>query len=143
MYNYFVVFFCIFQLSLTYAQDRQESELRSILEDFRVAILDADSVALNKLTSDKLNYWHSNGNHENKQAFIKSLVSGKSDFKTLEFANINITLGNNVATAHYLLSADTNDDGVPGQVHIGVLMVFQQEDREWKLFARQAFKLNK
>lgn len=123
------------------AQTPEEKELLQTVEQFRLAMLNADAKQLDKLTSEKLNYWHSSGKHEDKKAFIEALLTGKSDFVTLSFEDINTSFGNELATVHHTLSGDTYDGGVSGSVRIGVLLVFNKEKQQWKLFARQAYKL--
>jgi ketosteroid isomerase-like protein len=38
------------------------------------------------------------------------------------------------------LAAVTKDNGKPGSVKLDVLLVWQKEQKEWKLIARQAVK---
>jgi hypothetical protein len=39
------------------------------------------------------------------------------------------------------MTGDTNDNNKPGTVNLGVLLVWQKQKGQWKLLARQAFKL--
>ncbi len=122
-------------------RSQEDPSLVKAIEDLRLALLNANKNDLDKIASDKLNYWHSNGNHQDKAAFIEALVSGSSDFVTLAFSEQSISTSGDVAIVHHILSGKTNDGGQPGFVKIGVTLVFQKEANEWKLLARQAFKL--
>jgi ketosteroid isomerase-like protein len=40
----------------------------------------------------------------------------------------------------HTLSAKTNDGGKPGEVHLYVMLVWEKQQSQWKLVARQAAK---
>lgn len=124
-----------------YCQAPEEKKLLEAVENLREAMLNGNRTALEDIAADNLSYWHSSGKEENKAAFVESLVTGKSDFVTIDLSDQSLKISGDVATVHHTLSAKTNDGGVPGEVKIGVLLVFQKIDGQWKLFARQAFKL--
>jgi len=124
----------------TKAQEGDKIILKKV-EELRLAMLNPTEKQLDALSSEKLNYWHSSGKRESKQEFMQTLLSGQSDFVTLSFDNVQVSMGNKVATVQHILQGDTNDNNKPGKVRIGVLLVFNQEGKEWKLFARQAYKL--
>jgi hypothetical protein len=123
------------------AQTKQEKAVANAVEQLRMAMIDADSVMLDKLVSPKLSYGHSGGALDDKTAFVQKIVSGKSDFVTLEFAAQTISVSKNTAIVRHKLNAVTNDSGKPGEVHLGVLLVWQKLHGDWKLLARQAIKL--
>lgn len=123
------------------AQLKQQTAVTNAVEQLRKAMVDADSVMLDKLTSEKLSYGHSSGHLDNKTVFIQKIVSGKSDFVTLEFTEQSISISRNTAVVRHKLNAVTNDNGKPGEVHLSVLLVWQKLHGQWKLLARQAVKL--
>jgi|GEM_PF-966848 len=139
------LFFLLFTMSLivpsVQAQNEGDASLLKAVEKLRLALLDADPQTLDNIASEKLNYWHSSGVHQDKATFIKALVSGESDFVTLDFTELTTTVSGDVGVVHHILSGKTNDGGKPGFVKIGVTLIFQKEGNEWKLLARQAFKL--
>lgn len=124
-----------------YCQTPEEKKLLEAVEKLKQAMLSGNRTALEDIAADNLSYWHSSGKEEDKAAFVESLVTGKSDFITIDLSEQSTKISGDVATVHHTLSAKTNDDGIPGQVKIGILLVFQKVDGEWKLFARQAYKL--
>lgn len=127
--------------TLAYSQSSEEKKILKTVEDLRQAMLDGDRKALDAIAADNLSYWHSGGNLEDKSTFIENLATGKSDFVTLDLTDQTINISNDVAVVHHILTAKTNDGGKSGNVRIGVLLVFQKHQADWKLFARQAFKL--
>jgi len=123
------------------AQTADQKAVAAAVEILRKAMVDADKAALEKITADALSYGHSSGKIEDKAAFVDAIVSGKSDFKTIELADQSITISENIALVRHKLSGETNNDGQPGTVNLGVLLVWQKQKGQWKLIGRQAFKL--
>jgi len=122
------------------AQSKQEKEVANAVEQLRKAMVDADSVTLSNLTDDKLTYGHSSGKVETKADFIRTLVSGKSDFVTIDLTEQTIQVSKDVAIVRHMLSAKTNDDGKPGEIRLKILTVWQKIKGSWKMLARQAVK---
>ncbi|GAA3728303.1 MULTISPECIES: nuclear transport factor 2 family protein [Flavobacterium] len=120
---------------------KEENAVSSQIEILRQAMIDADGAKLKALTSDKLNYVHSNGNFQNQAEFIEGIVSGKSDFVSIDFQNQTITIQNDVAIVRHVLSAHTKDDGIDRDIKIGIMLVWQKQKGKWVLIARQAYKL--
>lgn len=122
-----------------YAQ-KKETAVAAAVEQLRKAMIDADSATLDKLTATDLSYGHSSGHLDDKSLFIQKIVTGKSDFVTLEFTDQTISVNKDVAIVRHKLNANTNDNGKPGEVHLAVLLVWQKQHGSWKLLARQAVK---
>lgn len=110
------------------------------LEEFRTAMINADQLALEKLTADELSYGHTRGVVEGKPEFIHAIVSGKDVFHTLEFSDQTISLVENVAVVRHRFLADVSIGGTRVQSDVRALLVWILEGGEWKLLARQAFK---
>lgn len=135
-----VLSFVILIAVAAHAQTKQEKAVANAVEQLRKAMVDADSVMLDKLVSPKLSYGHSGGALDDKTVFVQKIVSGKSDFVTLEFAGQTISVSKNTAIVRHKLNAVTNDSGKPGEVHLSVLLIWQKLHGQWKLLARQAIK---
>ena len=123
---------------LSMASDQQLIEKR--VDEFRQALLNPTEVTLKNLTSSDLTYGHSSGVMENQAEFIRKLVSGTSDFVTIDLQDQSIKLFGDVAVVRHTLVADINDAGKANSIKIGVMLVWQKQSGEWKLIARQAFK---
>ncbi len=123
------------------AQTKKEIAVAAAVEKLRKAMVDGDSIVLDKLTAEKLSYGHSGGALDDKKIFVQKIVTGKSDFVTLEFKDQSISVNKNVAIVRHKLDAVTNDNGKPGEVHLNVLLIWQKQHGYWKLLARQAVKI--
>ena len=124
--------------SLSMASDQQLVEKR--VDEFRQALLNPTEAALKSLTSTELTYGHSSGVMENQAELIQKLVSGISDFVTIDLQDQSIKMFGDVAVVRHTLIADINDGGKPNSIKIGVILVWQKQSGDWKLIARQAFK---
>lgn len=123
-----------------FAGDNDRQQLEQAVEQFRQALISADSTALAALTDPVLTYGHSGGTLEDRATFIHNLLSGKSDFVRITLSNQAITLSGDVGIVRHELQAVTNDSGKPGTVSLHILLVWKKQGRGWKLLARQAVK---
>ena len=118
------------------------TEVTQVTEQLRKAMVDADTVTLEKLTSNELSYGHSSGKVQNKNEFISDIATGVSDFVSIDITEQSIKLVGNTATVRHIFSAATNDKGKgPGTVKLGVLLVWIKNKGAWQLLARQAVKI--
>ncbi len=123
------------------AQSADEKAVSTAVEKLKKAMIDADKATLQTLAAPELSYGHSSGKIEDKEAFVKALTSGESDFVTIELSDQSIKIAGNTALVRHTLTAQTNNNGQPGNAKLGVLLVWQKQQGQWKLLARQAFKL--
>lgn len=131
-----------FMISLAgLAQSKEEKEVSARVEALRKAMQDADKSALENIAAEQLSYGHSNGKIEDKAAFVEAIASGKNDFINIEVSDLMVRIVGNTAIARHNLTGDVANDGVPGKINLGLLLVWQKQKNEWKLIARQAFKL--
>ncbi|WP_245705577.1 nuclear transport factor 2 family protein [Chitinophaga filiformis] len=127
--------------TISFAQSKEEKAVASQVELLRKAMVDADKASLEKVANEKLSYGHSGGKIEDKTAFVSNIVSGKSDFVSIDLSDQTIAISGNTAIVRHTLTAETNDNGVAGHVKLYVLLVWSKEGSQWKLLARQAVKV--
>ncbi|WP_353136217.1 nuclear transport factor 2 family protein [Pseudopedobacter sp.] len=133
-----VVFMSVSSLS---AQSKSEKQVEQAVETMRLAMISGDRNVLNNLASDQLTYGHSSGKIESKTDFVETLATKKSDFKSITLSNQSINVQGKTAVVRHVLDGDTFDGGKPGKVHLGIVLVFAKDGSNWKLLARQAYKL--
>ncbi|MEJ6981343.1 nuclear transport factor 2 family protein [Pedobacter sp. P351] len=141
MKRVYLLLFCGFIAISVKAQSKSEKQVAASVETLKQAMLDGNRTALEDIASNELSYGHSSGKIEDKASFVESIASGKSDFVTLDLTEQSIKVSGKTALVRHKLSAKTNDNGNPGNVNLGVLLVFQKQKGDWRLLARQAFKL--
>jgi hypothetical protein len=118
----------------------RESGLVQAAEKLRLLMIDPDRAQLEAIVSNDLTYGHSGGKIDTKASFIADLLSGASDFVTIDITDQQIRVSGDVGWVRHTLSAKTNDGGKPGQVTIRILQVWHIESGQWKLLARQAIR---
>lgn len=148
--SFFLVLLTTAQLITVGENDRQTSATNRVddkqavsqaVEKLRKAMIDPDKAALSALVTDELSYGHSNGKIEDKAAFMEALLSGESDFKTIDLTNQTVSIVDNTAMVRHNLSAETANKGVAGTAKLAVLLVWVKQKGDWKLLARQAVKI--
>lgn len=123
---------------LTFAQKNTVEDAVVQLKNLMVS---PDSAALDKLVLGQLSYGHSSGKIENKQQFMHSLLSGSSDFVSIDLTDQTVVIHNKTALVRHTLNAKTNDKNIPGSVKLNILLIWSKEKAGWKLLGRQAVKV--
>ncbi|PKB16106.1 nuclear transport factor 2 family protein [Flavobacterium sp. 5] len=143
-YFFLIVAVVLFQFS-GLAQNnflsKEKMAVAARVETLRQAMIDADGNKLKELTSEGLSYGHSSGNIQNKAVFIEKIVSGESDFVSIEFQDQTIEVIGDVAIVRHNLAAHTKDGGVDKDIKIGIMLIWEKQKNKWLLIARQAYKL--
>lgn len=132
----------LFSLTMSLkAQTAAEAKVLAAVERMRLALISGERVALESIAATDLSYGHSSGKIQDKAAFVEAIANGSSDFVSIDYKNQTVKVTGKTALVRHELHAKTNDGGKPGEVHLGVLLVWQKEGKDWKLLGRQAFKL--
>lgn len=124
-----------------FAQNKQEQSLLVAVEKLKNAMISGERNALESIAAEDLSYGHSGGKIEDKAMFVETIASGKSDFVTIDLKNQTSKITGNIAVVRHELYAKTNDGGKPGEVHLGIMLIWQLQGKNWKMLARQAYKL--
>lgn len=137
------IFFFIFLIStaISFAQPKKEAQVNAAVEKLKLAMVSGERAALESIAADQLSYGHSSGLVETKAQFVEKIASGSSDFVTIELKNQTITISGNTAIVRHELHGTTNDNNKPGEVHLRIMLVWQKQNKEWKLLGRQAVKI--
>ena len=128
-------------MNVAMAQNKEEAAVTAAVENLKKSMIDGDKSGLQNITADQLSYGHSSGKVEDKATFVDNIVSGKSDFVTINLTNQTIVISGDVAIVRHSLFATTNDGGNPGSVNLNILLIWQKQKGQWKLLARQAVKI--
>jgi hypothetical protein len=133
----------VFHMEKPFAQNAKLiGEVTQANEQLRKAMVDGDTVTLEKLTSGELSYGHSSGKLQTKKEFISDFATGASDFVSIDLTDQNVKVVGNTAIIRHILTAATNDKGKgPGTTKLGILLVWIKNKGQWQLLARQAVKV--
>ena len=124
------------------AQSGERAQVAQAVAALTKAMIAVDVPQLEALTSDQLSYGHSAGKIETKAEFIANLEGRSNAFRKIELGDETVTVTGAEAIARHLLTGDTvTPAGQVTPVRIGVLQVWRQEAGQWRLLARQAYKI--
>lgn len=123
------------------AQDQKVKAVANAAEQLRLAMINPGKDQLEKLVAENLSYGHSSGAVDDKTTFVDKLVSGQSDFVSIDISEQTLAVTRKTAIVRHILEAKTNDNGKPGEVKLRILLVWQKQGGKWKLLARQAVKM--
>ena len=73
-----------------FAQNAEEKSVEKSVEFMREAMISGKKSDLEKIGTDTLSYGHSSGRIENNAEFIDAIVTGKSDFVTIDLKDLTI-----------------------------------------------------
>ncbi len=124
-----------------FAQSADEKEVANRVETLRVLMLKPDRNALANMAAEALSYGHSTGLIEDKAAFVDDLVNGKTVFTSITLSGQTIKITGNIAIVRHRFEAALNNNNAPSKIDIIILMVWQKENGQWKLLARQGAKI--
>jgi len=125
----------------TVSPETAQAEVAAAVERFNRAMVSADRAELEAIAAPELSYGHSSGKVQDKAAFVEDVAAGPFDFLTAEVSGQTISLAGETALVRHVWSARATNAGKPTDIRIGNLLVFQRQQGQWKLLARQAFKL--
>lgn len=136
---FFVLILTTMSLS---AQKKDQSAVAEAVKQLNNAMVDANQIKLDELSSEKLSYGHSSGLIEDKNAYITNIIDGTFGFTSIDLTDQTIAISGDVAIVRHKFQAATDDKGKqPGSVKLSVMQVWQKEKGKWLLLARQATKI--
>jgi len=137
-----IFFFSFFALSAL-CQSGREAEVWARVDAINKAVFEAkDSAALEDLVADKATYGHSTGEIDDKRAMIHRSVSNTDVYKNITVEKSGVINAGEAVVVRYILRADVLKEGNTTPLNIGILQVWAKDKGKWKLFARQAIKVN-
>ena len=123
------------------AQSSDEAAVTQAVERLRAAMLAADRSQLDALTAPQLSYGHSGGVVEDKARFIDVIAGKRTVYKSITQSDQSVGLAGDNAIVRHVLTTETESGGTPGSARVGVMQVWQKRDGQWRLLARQAFRI--
>jgi|UniRef100_UPI00404B7A95 hypothetical protein len=130
----------VFSFSLN-AQTKKEVYFVNLMNEFNQAIIMTDSTALKNLVWDCLSYGHSSGLIQEKAAFINGVMNGPNFFRKFDLEDQTIEVSGKTAVIRHLVTAYANNKGKDVVIRFGNILIWQKKHGDWKLLARQGYKL--
>ncbi len=132
-----------FYSNFTHAQisNAEEKALLKTVHKLYYAMVHKEKGDLEFLTLKELTYGHSSGIIENRTEFIEAIMNGPFEFLSITPIDQSISIYENTGIVRHIFKAKGRDKGVEVDVNIGALLIFNKVGGQWKLLARQAYKL--
>jgi len=126
----------------TFGQSKKEADLiaRSRLLNNTV-FGTKDSLTLEDLFAKHATYGHSSGSVQTREEAIRSISHNASAYTDTSAKQYNVLIGDDVAIVRYIFRETETRDGKPTPLNLGIMLVWVEEKGKWKLFGRQAVKL--
>lgn len=122
------------------AQLDEAAAVAAQVEALRTAMLAADRARLEALSASALSYGHSAGRIETKAQFVSNLIESRTPFRSIALSDQTVAIDGPNAIVRHTFAADLGG-ATPSSVRIGVLQVWTKQGADWKLLARQAFRI--
>ncbi len=116
------------------------AKIENTVTHLYAAMVDKDKSVLQELTMESLTYGHSSGTIENQSQYVDGVLNGAFQFSAITPVDQTVTTSGDLGVVRHIFEAEGTNNGNPAKVRIGCLLIFQKEG-QWKLLARQAFKL--
>ena len=124
------------------AQSADATAVADAVANLTKAMLGADKAKLDSLVAGELSYGHSGGVVQDKADFVGVIASKKTVYKSIELSKQTVAVvGNNAIVRHAWESESGTGDGKWNASKIGILQVWLKQGSDWKLLARQAYKV--
>jgi hypothetical protein len=96
-----VSIFILFAVTAVNAQTKDEKAVAAAVERLCAAMIDGNRAELEALSAEKLSYGHSSGHIDDKKDFVEKIVSGKSDFVSIELSEQSLSISGKAAIVRH------------------------------------------
>ena len=117
-------------------------EIASKMNLLTNALLQRDSLSLDRLLDSEVTYGHSNGLHQTKAEVIRSIMSRQHAYQKIDTRSMQIRMYRNTAVVNTQVSVSMELDAKALDLELDILFVWIQENGDWKLVARQSVRSN-
>ena len=140
--NFFLALALLFSSSVMAAQSADEAAVAQAVEALRKAVIAKDKAQFEALLADQLIYGHSDGRTETKAEYIADATSKRALWKSIDLTNQTVRVTGDTAIVRHLYTGESEREGGKIQsTKIGVVTVWQKQGGNWKLLARQAYRI--
>jgi hypothetical protein len=124
-----------------HAQSPDEASVAKAIDALSKAIVTADKASLEKITWPELSYGHSAGKVENQKQFVDALVSKQTVIASIDNPKMSSTVVGDIAISRGTMTYMVAGAGAPTKADLTLLLIWQKRNGEWRLLARQAYKV--
>ena len=125
----------------SHAEATDQTAVDQAVEAFRKALLERDVDRLRDLLVDELSYglWPGGG-IQNKYEFIAHIAREQPAYTSIAYSDPIVTIAGNNAIVRHREAIEAHVREKRYLLEFGVLQVWQKQDGQWRLLARQGWK---
>ncbi|MEJ7680476.1 MAG: nuclear transport factor 2 family protein [Segetibacter sp.] len=143
MKHFLSILLITFFSSTAFCQSNKETEVWAKVEALNKAVFETkDSAAIQDLVSNAVTYGHSTGVIENKPVMLHNAIVNAQVYKNVSAERLGANIVGETVIVRYILRADVEKDGNTSPLNISILQVWAKDHGKWRLFARQAVKVD-
>jgi len=136
----FTILFVVAGLAL--AADKSAEGVKAAEKSWASATVAGDEATLGQVLADDLTYTHSNGDTDNKAAYISNLKTGARKYHKLDHESMDVRLYGNTAILTATAQVETSQKGGSATpAHLRFIHVWVFENGRWQLVAHQSLRL--
>ena len=105
------------------------------------AQIQRDMATLDNLLGDDLTYIHASGLVQDKSEFIADLKSGKRQYKSIKYSDVNVRMLQNAAVITARNDITVTSDGKDNDLSVRITEVYAKRSGRWQLIAYQSTRL--
>jgi len=136
----FTILFVVAGLAL--AADKSAEAVKAAEKSWASATVTGDEATLGQVLADDLTYTHSNGDTDNKTAYINNLKTGARKYHKLDHESMDVRLYGNTAILTATAQVETSQKGGSATpAHLRFIHVWVMQNGRWQLVAHQSLRL--
>jgi|SRR5215469_9763504 len=136
----FTILFAVAGLAM--AADKSVEAVKAEEKLWASATVKGDEARLGQVLADDLTYTHSNGDTDNKAAFINNLKTGARKYHKLDHESMDVRLYGNTAILTATAQVETSQKGgTTAAAHLRFIHVWVLQNGRWQLVAHQSLRL--
>lgn len=143
MKQFLIILLITLFTSSAFGQSGKEAEVWTRVDALNKAVFETkDSAAIQDLVAEAVTYGHSTGDIENKPLMLHNAVHNTQVYRNLSVEKLGVSTAGETVIVRYILRADVIKNGNTSPLNLGILQVWARNKGKWRLFARQAVKVN-
>ncbi len=139
--RYLLIILTLFISIGGFAENADSISLARTIRVFNKALVNRDTVELNRLLKDDVHYYHSNGWLQLKRDVIEDLYNGKLTYKEVNATMQGIKFTGNIAQARMIADVDVALYDKRIKMKLQVVQVWLRREGRWVLYSRHSEKI--
>ncbi len=123
------------------AQSADEKAVAANCKLLSQGLITRNKKLLENLASTDLSYGHSSGDVEDKTTFVKNVMDKKVIYVAINVPVQTIKMAGDNAIVRQTQQLKLIKAGKPTDLKIGNMLIWHKQGKDWKLLAKQGFKL--